>query len=314
MGSRDRVRDLSIARRVYFPHSLGIFYQALTQYLGFPHYGDEYKVMGLAPYGKPAYLDAMRKLVHLLPDGSFRLDLRYFRHHRSQISYQWNDGAPQFGDLFAPALEELLGPRRKPTDPLEDRHRDIARSVQAMYEEAFFHLIRKAQARYGSTNLALAGGCAMNSVANGKVRRVTPFRRVYVQSAAGDAGGAIGAAFALWHQLGGKRTFVMDHAYWGPEFGPAEIAKVLSEHRTQLSQVGCTIEEMPDEAALCHRTARRDCRRQGRRLVSGAHGMGPASARQPVDRVRSPPCRHEGNPQCEDQTTRIVSAVRALRS
>ena len=100
---------------MYFPHSLGIFYQALTQYLGFPHYGDEYKVMGLAPYGKATYLDAMRKLVHLLPDGSFRLDLSYFRHHRSQISYQWNDGAPQFDDLFAPELEELLGPRRKPT-------------------------------------------------------------------------------------------------------------------------------------------------------------------------------------------------------
>ena len=122
-----------------------------------------------------------------------------------------------------------------------------------MYEEAFFHLIRNAQARYSSTNLALAGGCAMNSVANGKVRRVTPFRRVYVQSAAGDAGGAIGAAFALWHRLGGKRTFVMDHAYWGPEFGSAEIAEVLSEHRTELSQVECTIEQIPDESALCRR-------------------------------------------------------------
>ena len=248
-------REITIQGRVYFPHSLGIFYQALTQYLGFPHYGDEYKVMGLAPYGKATYLDDMRKLVHLLPDGSFRLDLRYFRHHQSPMAYQWNDGAPQFDDLFAPELEELLGPRRSPTDTLEDRHRDIARSVQAMYEEAFFHLIRNAQARYGSTNLALAGGCAMNSVANGKVRRVTPFRRLYVQPAAGDAGGAIGAAFAHWHRLGGKRTFVMDHAYWGPAFGPLEIAQVLSEHRPQLSQVGCTIEEMTDEPALCHRAA-----------------------------------------------------------
>jgi len=246
---------LSAARRVYFPHSLGVFYQALTQYLGFPHYGDEYKVMGLAPYGKAAHLDVMRKIVHLLPDGSFKLDLSYFRHHRAQIAYQWNDGPPHFDDLFAPALEDLLGPRRRPTDPLEDRHRDIACSVQAMYEEAFFHLIRSAQAQHGSTNLALAGGCAMNSVANGKVRRVTPVRRVYVQAAAGDAGGAIGAAFALWHQLGGKRMFQMDHAYWGPEFGHAEIAELLSEHRPRLSQVGCTIEEMPDEPALCQHTA-----------------------------------------------------------
>ena len=247
--------NLSVAQRIYFPHSLGVFYQALTQYLGFPHYGDEYKVMGLAPYGKPAYLDQFRKLVRLLPDGSFRLNLDYFRHHQSQISYQWNDDTPQFSDLFSPALEDLLGPRRKPTDSLEDRHRDIARSVQAMYEEAFFHLIGKAQERYGSTNLALAGGCAMNSVANGKVRRLTPFRRVYVQSAAGDAGGAIGAAFALWHQLGGKRTFVMDHAYWGPEFDSSDIAKVLSKHRSQMSHAGCDVEDMPDASALCDRTA-----------------------------------------------------------
>jgi carbamoyltransferase len=197
----------------------------------------------------------MRKLVRLLPDGSFRLDLKYFRHHRSVISYQWENGAPQFNDLFAPALEELLGPRRRPGDTLDDRHREIAGSVQAMYEEAFFHLIRMAQERYGSTNLALAGGCAMNSVANGKVRRFTPFRRVYVQSAAGDAGGAIGAAFALWHQLGGKRTFVMDHAYWGPDFRPVEIGRALSEYHTQISQGECKIEEISDDAALCHRVS-----------------------------------------------------------
>ena len=141
----------------------------------------------------------------------------------------------KYGDLFSPALEELLGARRRPDDPLEDRHRDIARSVQAMYEEAFFHLIQSAQKKYGLTDLALAGGCAMNSVANGKVRRVTPFRRVYVQAAAGDAGGAIGAAFAVWHKLGGKRSFVMDHAYWGPEFGPDDIAKLLSAHKTQIA-------------------------------------------------------------------------------
>jgi carbamoyltransferase len=247
--------DLSVERRVHFPHSLGIFYQALTQYLGFPHYGDEYKVMGLAPYGRPDHIDAMRKIVRLLPDGSFKLDLAYFVHHRTNVPYQWSNGSPEVGDLFAPALEELLGPRRMPTDPLEDRHRNIARSVQAMYEEAFFHLIQSAQKKHGLTNLALAGGCAMNSVANGKVRRVTPFQRVYVQAAAGDAGGAIGAAFSVWHKLGGKRSFLMDHAYWGPEYGPDDIAELLSEHKTQIVQTGCVVEEFPDEVALCRRTA-----------------------------------------------------------
>ena len=247
--------DLSVEGRIYFPHSLGIFYQALTQYLGFPAYGDEYKVMGLAPYGNPTYLDAMRKIVPLRRAGLFELDLAYFRHHREQVPYQWTDGPPLVEDLFSPALEKLLGPRRRPADPLEDRHRDIARSVQAMYEEAFFHLLRNVQQQSGLTDLALAGGCVMNSVANGKVRRVTPIQRVYVQAAAGDAGGAIGAAFAIWHRLGGPRTFVMDHAYWGPEFGVDDIAKLVSDRQAQLAEAGCAVEIISDELNLCQRTA-----------------------------------------------------------
>ena len=247
--------DLSVEQRVHFPHSLGIFYQALTQYLGFPHYGDEYKVMGLAPYGKPIYVDSMRKIVHLMPDGSFKLDLSYFIHHKTNVPYQWTNGSPEMGNLFSPVLHELLGPRRMPNDPLEERHRDIARSVQAMYEEAFLNVIQSSQSRHGLTNLALAGGCAMNSVANGKVRRVTPFQRVYVQAAAGDAGGAIGAAFAVWHKLGGARSFVMDHAYWGPQFGRDDIAGLLSAHKSDISQAGCIVEEISDELALCRRTA-----------------------------------------------------------
>src|SRR5262249_52262572 len=127
--------------RVHFPHSLGVFYQSLTQFLGFPHYVEEDKVMGLAPYGRPAFMEAMRQIVHLRPDGLYALNMRFFRHHREHVSYQWNDGAPQVGDLFSPELEQLLGPRRKPDDPLDDRHRDIARSAQVMYEEAFFSLL-----------------------------------------------------------------------------------------------------------------------------------------------------------------------------
>ena len=246
---------LSSDGQVYFPHSLGIFYQALTQYLGFPYYGDEYKIMGLAPYGRPAFMEAMRKIVLIQPDGTYKLNLAYFRHHKEDISYQWTDGSPEFGNLFAPALEELLGPRRAPDEPLTDRHRDIARSVQAMYEEAFFNLIGRLHEHYGLKDLALAGGCAMNSVANGKVRRLTPFRRVYVQSAAGDAGGAIGAAFALWHKLGGERSFVMDHAYWGPHFNNDDIAKLIARQKPEIGAAGCTVKEISDETELCRRTA-----------------------------------------------------------
>jgi len=250
-----RKNDISVAGRVYFPHSLGIFYQALTQYLGFPYYGDEYKAMGLAPYGSPSRMEAMGEIVKLTKNGAFMLDLAYFRHHRERIAYSWDSGSPEFGDLFSPALEELLGPRRRPQEPLEERHRDIARSVQARYEEAFFHLIGPLQQRFGSSDIALAGGCAMNSVANGKIRRMTPFRRVYVQSAAGDAGGAIGAAYVVWHRFGGHRSFVMEHAFWGPQFAPAEIARLLSDRREEIAQSGCTIEEIGDEEELCRRAA-----------------------------------------------------------
>ena len=197
-----RGNEITVEGRVHFPHSLGIFYQALTQFLGFPHYGDEYKVMGLAPYGEPKYLYQMRKIVLLQADGSFRLNLKYFRHHREKISYEWENGIPAVGTLFSTALSELLGHTRKKDAPLLQHHMDMARSVQAMYEEAFFHLLSTLHAKHKLDTVAVAGGCGMNSVANGKIVLNTPFRQVYVQSAAGDAGGAIGAAFNVWHGLG----------------------------------------------------------------------------------------------------------------
>src|SRR5205814_8480784 len=189
-----RGRSVTIDERVYFPHSLGIFYSALTQFIGFPHYGDEYKVMGLAPYGKPNYLAQMRQLVRVQPDRTFRLALKYFRHHTANVSYSWNNCAPEVGTLYTECLIDLLGPARKSGEPLEQKHKDIASSVQAMYEEAFFALLEALHARYPSPNLALSGGCAMNSVANGKVYLRTPFKKMYLPAAAGDAGGAIGGA------------------------------------------------------------------------------------------------------------------------
>lgn len=254
VGRGDR---LDVDARVHFPHSLGIYYQALTQYLGFPNYGDEYKVMGLAPYGQPRFLNAMREVVRLQEDGGFRLGLEYFRHHREHIDYRWDDGAPVVGRLFSDALEGLLGPARHPAQPLDDRFRDIACSTQAMYEEAFFHMLERLHARYGLSRLTLAGGCAMNSVANGKVRRRSPFRQVYVQAAAGDAGGAIGAALIAAGRLGRlDRSEPMTHAYWGPAFGPDEIAALLDASSEALRAQGCSREAVLDEDALCQRTAR----------------------------------------------------------
>jgi carbamoyltransferase len=249
--------SIAVEDKVYFPHSLGIFYQAITQYLGFPHYGDEYKVMGLAPYGQPHFIKEMRQIVLLKPDGTFQLNLDFFRHHKEKIDYEWGNGSPHVGTLFTPALEELLGASRNSKDELAQRHKDIARSAQRMYEEAFFHLANALHQHHKTDTLVLAGGCAMNSVANGKVYDNTPFKKMYIQSAAGDAGGAIGAAFIAWHQenAGISRNFVMDHAYWGPQFSAAEINDVLALHKQALADENCTVQRLESEDELCKRSA-----------------------------------------------------------
>jgi len=244
--------------RVYFPHSLGIFYQALTQYLGFPRYGDEYKVMGLAPYGKPRFLPELRRLVQLEGDGRFRLSLEYFRHARERVDYEWAGGEPVVGRLYTPALEELLGPARAEGEALDQHHTDLASSVQAMYEEAFFHLLGALHASYKLDALCLAGGCAMNSVANGKVYARSPFRRLYVQAAAGDAGGAIGAALIAWQRVGegaGAARSPMTHAYYGPEFSGTQIAAAIEGRRSELDAQRCSVAQVAEEAALVRDTA-----------------------------------------------------------
>jgi carbamoyltransferase len=248
---------LRVDGRVCFPHSLGIFYQALTQYLGFPHYGDEYKVMGLAPYGKPRFMEEMGRILRLQEDGTFRLALEFFRHHRHKIDYQWNGGSPIVGPLFSDRLIALLGPPRHPGDPLENRHRDLAHSLQASYEAAFFHLLNRLHARYQLDRLALAGGCAMNSVANGKVHCRTPFKKVYVQAAAGDAGGALGAAMVVWRRSNrGTPAAMMDHAYWGPQFSDNDVASLLRRRAGEVRAQGCRMQHLPEKSGLCERAAR----------------------------------------------------------
>ncbi len=249
--------DIEIDGRVYFPHSLGIFYQALTQYLGFPHYGDEYKVMGLAPYGKPTYIEEMRQIVLLKEDGGYQLNLDYFRHHKEKIDYEWDNGSPQIGELFSPKLAELLGSIRGKEEKLTQHHFDIAHSIQKMYEEAFFHLLNTLHKKHGLDKLALSGGCAMNSVANGKVYRNTPFKNIYIQSAAGDAGGAIGAAYSAWYKLNpdAERSFVMDHAYCGPEFSNDEIKHIIGTNSSKIETENCTVEFVDNEDELSQRTA-----------------------------------------------------------
>ena len=245
---------LSLDGRVLFPHSLGIFYQAMTQYLGFPHYGDEYKLMGLAAYGDASRREQVSRLLSLRKDGTFTLDLKYFRHHSEDVAYEWHGGAPVCGPLFSPALVDTLGPPRDPDSPITDRHRNLAFATQAAYEDAFFHLLNTLQRRYRHTAIALAGGCAYNSVANGKIRDRTAFTRCYLQSAAGDAGGAIGAAYAVWHRAG-ARTSPMTHAYWGPSFTDAEIGALLTGRQAALEAEHCSLRRLDDENELVDLTA-----------------------------------------------------------
>src|SRR5437899_4699283 len=250
--------EVKIDNRVYFPHSLGIFYSALTQFLGFPHYGDEYKVMGLAPYGEPNYLDHLRQVVRIKPDGSFRLNLKYFRHHIGNVSYTWKDCAPEVGTLYRRRLVGLLGPARRPDEPLEQKHKDIARSVQATYEKAFFALLQALHKQHPSDNLALAGGCAMNSVANGKVYRRTPFKKMYCPPAAGDAGGAIGAAAFVLSTLNSQLSTdtPLMTAYLGPDASEEEIHALIDWKKKEIADAGCTTSYIGDEEELVSKTAK----------------------------------------------------------
>jgi carbamoyltransferase len=244
---------LQVDRRVFFPHSLGIFYEALTQYLGFPHYGDEYKVMGLAAYGRPAWARALEQIVRLESDGGFRLDLRFFQHHTKPGTFTWEGGAPtSAAALYTSALEELLGPARRPEEPIGERHRDIACSVQAVYEHAFFSLLGAAHRAAPVEAVALAGGCAFNSVANGKVTERTPFRRVWVQPAAGDAGGALGAALHVHHRsldAGAPHAHLRD-PYLGPAFTEPEIASLLASRAGEIAAVAGAPERLSDDVLV----------------------------------------------------------------
>jgi carbamoyltransferase len=253
MGHGDQI---DIDGRVYFPHSLGIFYTVITQFLGFPYYGDEYKVMGLAPYGEPKYLPQMRQIVQIQPDGTYRLNLKYFRHHSDDVHYTWDDCCPEVGTLYRKeAMEELFGPERAKGEALEQKHRDMARSAQAMYEEAFFAMLNALHKRYGCTNLALSGGCGMNSVANGRVYLNSPFKRMYLPASAGDAGGAIGSAFVVARQMEKTPRFVMDHAYVGPQSNEAEIKALLEARAADIQAEGCTVRRFEHEGELCQTTA-----------------------------------------------------------
>lgn len=215
---------IAIRRRVFFPHSLGVLYTAVTQYLGFEGYGDEFKVMALAAYGGRSLVPALRRLITLEAAGGFALDLTYFRHAREGAAMEWEGGYPVLAPVYASALEALLGPRRLPGEPLSQRHRDVASAVQAVFEDGLMHVLSALWESTRLPQLCLAGGCALNAVANALIPERTRFREVFVPPAAGDDGTAVGAALDVWHETtGAPRACVLRDAAYGPEHGGAEI-------------------------------------------------------------------------------------------
>jgi carbamoyltransferase len=250
------VNQIDLTRELRFPHSLGLLYSAFTAYLGFRVNNGEYKVMGMAPYGQPKYLDEVYKVVKADTDGGIRLNMDYFSFHHSTT------------DTFNHKFEALFGPRRQPeaefftlmTHPRKDhplwadalaaqnqKYADIAASIQRVTEEIILKMAYYAHQQTGSKNLVMAGGVALNSVANGRVMRETPFENVFIQPAAGDSGGALGAALYVYHViLGQPRKFTMEHAYWGTEYSESQMVEAVKA-------AGFECEQFDDEDRLLDR-------------------------------------------------------------
>ena len=243
--------QIKINKKVYFPHSLGIFYQAITQFLGFKNYGDEYKIMGLAPYGKPTFVDKLKKIIQLNSDGTFKLNLDYFKFYKQNFSYKWDAGEIKIEDLYSKQLINLLGKEKNKKDEINDFHKDLAHSAQKVYEEAFLNILNNLFKKYKNENLCISGGCGMNSVANGKILNNTNFKNIYIQPAAGDAGGAIGAAYtSYFREKDNKKNFQMTHSYWGTSFDDKQILRTIKDNEIKIKNQNCKYEKILDDEAL----------------------------------------------------------------
>lgn len=219
---------------VTFPHSLGMLYQAITQYLGFANYGDEYKVMGMAAYGQPKFIDEIRQLIKPVDNGKFELNIDYFNHPIEGVSMEFDGGYPTIGNVFSKKMVNLLGDQRSKEDPVEQKHKDIACSLQKVYEETLIHILKHLNKKYPhNKKLCLAGGCAQNSLANGKITSLTDFDSVWIQPAAGDAGGALGAALAVSNQELNEKRNIMHSPSLGQSFSNNEIQKVLNNYNLE---------------------------------------------------------------------------------
>lgn len=252
MMARCEGNDIEVLDRVFLPHSLGSFYTMICEFIGYTKYGDEGKVMGLAPYGKDTYCEEIAKIV-MPKNGGFQLDLGYFKPLGSNQGMQvLADGTVKLARHYADRMEELFGEPRKPHTEILQRDMDLAFAMQHRFEEIFFHLLNQLHTRVPQAELAMAGGCALNSVANGKLFDRTPFRQTYIQPAAGDEGLAIGAALHTYHSvLKQSRRHELKNSYLGPEFSESRIQCALHAAGLQARKLerGALLEETAGQIA-----------------------------------------------------------------
>ncbi len=232
MTGKGKENQIVVLDNVIYPHSLGIFYTAFTQYLGFDKYGDEYKVMGLAPYGEPTYLKELEDVIFLLPNGLFELNTTYFKHAKEGVTMAWESGYPTIEAIFSDKMIEKFGKMRTKDEKLTQKHINLATSVQRMTEKIIFHILTHLHKKTGLDNLCVAGGVAQNSVANGKILKNTPFKNVYIPSAGHDAGTALGSALFFYNQeLKKPRVEPIWHAYTGSKYSDLEIEVILKHEK-----------------------------------------------------------------------------------
>ena len=226
---------------VLFPHSLGLFYTAMTQYLGFMNYGDEYKIMGLAPYGKPQYVDKLRKIIKYDRKNLFRLNLKYFLHHLGNVDMTWLNGEPKIGKVFSSELEKLLGTHRKKDEDLTQYHKDVAASTQKIFEEILINIVNDLYEKNRNENLCISGGSGMNSVANGILSEKTKYNKIYIPPAPGDAGGSLGSAVYQINKINNTSTQFDDNPYLGPSYSDQVIKKDIDDNMEKIKNNSISI-------------------------------------------------------------------------
>jgi carbamoyltransferase len=246
-GENKKIKSLD---SVTYPHSVGIFYTAFTQFLGFENYGDEYKVMGLSPYGNPTLVDKVRDVLISKKNGLFEINQKYFKHAKEGVSMSWENGSPFIESVFSPYMEEVFGKARQKNEKLTQYHKDLAASIQSVTEELIFHILNNLQKRTGLKNICIAGGVAQNSVANGKILDNTTFENMYIPPAGHDAGTAIGSALWLYNHIqGNERIEPMMDSYFGSQFSDAEVEEFLK--RKDIKYTKYSDDELNDKVVDC---------------------------------------------------------------